>query len=768
MDVLFNSIDVRDLLSSPDIDDVNSPLSAPDLRLLIDSLQLRSVDIKSKVRQYILSHHSEFSTLFSQCSNVVSKSENLSSQVSDLIQLISDHPIEAQTKAVIDEILVKNREEKEKRELLGLLDVILELSDRLRFVKEEIKVGRVEHSAEALRELKAVLVTGNDEEKLPLVYGLLKDEWTECFEEMQEVLLQCMDNAVWFEQENNTVHLKYQLSIRGVDGIELHTILKAIDAVGILDYGLAKVADLMIKHVIMPVVSFRSTIVVEWINQESGNGVKANLKILPSADPNVVSIDGGSMYSVLIDVVKFITKSLCFENSTWMLCFGKLTWPRMSDLIVSNFLSKKVPDDASKLADFQKIVKCTSNFEASLKELMFIASSDGKDERLSKFADNVEVHFSSRKKVEILAKARNQLLQSDFRLSELFLQDGTRRNSKVKDDDNAESSSDLVVDLLFTSERCVVSEAASQLMKLVHGILKDVCLSSSRVGLEFYHSARDSLLLYEAIIPVKFERQLDSINHSAVLIHNDCHYLSQEILGLAFEYRSDFPASMKELVVFADLAPRFQMLAEEVLQRQIKLVIYNLKQAIDGANGFQNTHQMKQYESAKLSIDQVIFILEKVYIIWHRLLLPSAYKRSMSMVLEEVFSRIANDILLLDDIAAEETLQLQRLIHLLFENLSSLLDSVLAINQTGKLQESPVQTLDDLIPSLQKLHKLADLLDMPLKSITAAWETDELINHGFKQSEVEDFIRAIFADSPLRKECLRRIESRYYQAFSYS
>ncbi|KAL3368966.1 hypothetical protein AABB24_009661 [Solanum stoloniferum] len=581
---------------------------------------------------------------------------------------------------------------------------------------------------------------------------------------MQEVLLQCMDNAVWFEQENNTVHLKYQLSIRGVDGIELHTILKAIDAVGILDYGLAKVADLMIKHVIMPVVSFRSTIVVEWINQESGNGVKANLKILPSADPNVVSIDGGSMYSVLIDVVKFITKSLCFENSTWMLCFGKLTWPRMSDLIVSNFLSKKVPDDASKLADFQKIVKCTSNFEASLKELMFIASSDGKDERLSKFADNVEVHFSSRKKVEILAKARNQFLQSDFRLSE----DGTRRNSKVKDDDNAESSSDLVVDLLFTSERCVVSEAASQLMKLVHGILKDVCLSSSRVGLEFYHSARDSLLLYEAIIPVKFERQLDSINHSAVLIHNDCHYLSQEILGLAFEYRSDFPASMKELVVFADLAPRFQMLAEEVLQRQIKLVIYNLKQAIDGANGFQNTHQMKQYESAKLSIDQVIFILEKVYIIWHRLLLPSAYKRSMSMVLEEVFSRIANDILLLDDIAAEETLQLQRLIHLLFENLSSLLDSVLAINQTGKLQESPVQTLDDLIPSLQKLHKLADLLDMPLKSITAAWETDELINHGFKQSEVEDFIRAIFADSPLRKECLRRIESRYYQAFSYS
>lgn len=188
MDVLFNSIDVRDLLSSSNIDDVTLPLSAPDLRLLIDRLQVRSVDIKSKVRQYILSHYSDFSTLFTQCSDVVLRSEHLSSEVSDLIQLISDHPVEVETKAVIDDIVIRNRELKEKRELLGLLAVVLELSDKLRFVKEEIKVGRVEQAAEALRELKAVLVTSSDEtaafeERQPLVYGLLKDEWTECFEE---------------------------------------------------------------------------------------------------------------------------------------------------------------------------------------------------------------------------------------------------------------------------------------------------------------------------------------------------------------------------------------------------------------------------------------------------------------------------------------------------------------------------------------------------------------------------------------------------------
>lgn len=55
--------------------------------------------------------------------------------------------------------------------------------------------------------------------------------------------------------------------------------------------------------------------------------------------------------------------------------------------------------------------------------------------------------------------------------------------------------------------------------------------------------------------------------------------------------------------------------------------------------------------------DQVAFIIEKVRIIWEPLLLSYIYEKSMSVVLEAVFSRIAKDILLLDDMAAEETLQ---------------------------------------------------------------------------------------------------------------
>ncbi|PIN22147.1 hypothetical protein CDL12_05127 [Handroanthus impetiginosus] len=288
--------------------------------------------------------------------------------------------------------------------------------------------------------------------------------------------------------------------------------------------------------------------------------------------------------------------------------------------------------------------------------------------------------------------------------------------------------------------------------------MQDVCLLPPKVGLEFYHTTRNALVLYEAIIPVKLQKQLDSINQAAVLIHNDCLYLSQEILGLAFEYRPYFPSSLKEHAVFVDLAPKFQLMAEEVLQRQIQLVVHNLKQAIDGADGFQNTHQIKQFESAKFCIDQVAFIIEKVHIVWEPLLLPSVYENSMAMIFEFVFSRIAKEILTLDDMAAEETLQLQRLIHLLFEHLSSLLEPLLAVDHFRKSQEAQKER-DNFILSIWKLRKLAELLDMPLRSIIAAWESGELADCNFTSSEVEDFIRAIFTDSPLRKECLFRIEN---------
>lgn len=62
---------------------------------------------------------------------------------------------------------------------------------------------------------------------------------------------------------------------------------------------------------------------------------------------------------------------------------------------------------------------------------MFISPSDDKDNRLSNFAENVEVHFAFKKKTEILAKARNLLLECDFSIPQVSFHFSDWKNSSV-------------------------------------------------------------------------------------------------------------------------------------------------------------------------------------------------------------------------------------------------------------------------------------------------------------------------------------------------
>uniref|UniRef100_A0A7C8YH44 Uncharacterized protein n=2 Tax=Opuntia streptacantha TaxID=393608 RepID=A0A7C8YH44_OPUST len=754
MDVLFKSIDVRDLLSAPDLDDTSSPLSAPDLRLLIDRLDNHSQHIKSKVQEYIVSHQSHFSELLSLSSTSVSQSLSLSSQLDSLLSLLSNdgHPIDVEINSILKEIKTTVSNLESKKSQACVLRVIVKLSKNLSKVRELMQNGGLVEAVKLMLDLKRALRIDDKEEreKEVVVYELLRGQWFICFEEIQDLLVKLMENAVRFEHELSQIRVVFSSSVGGAHEIQLHTVLEAMDMLGILDYGVARTADLFMKFAIGPATNLRAP--VSFVEESFGSFVEngqAILKIIPSSDAKMEDVDGKALFLRLTTVVKFIYRHICLQSGRWMRCFGKLTWPRMSELIISNFLSKVVPDDASKLADFHTVMNTSSEFEIVLKEVMFISESDKNDQRLSNFADNVEVHFAVRKKAEILAKARQLILQFDFTIPLDF--DSKEPNS------GSDRKSHQFVDLLFSSESCMVSEAALQLMQLVHQTLRDICVSSPRVALQFYHAARDALQLYEAIIPIKLERQLDSVNQVAVLMHNDCLYLSQEILGLAFEYRPNLPSFMKEHAVFVDMAPRLQLVAEEILQKHIRVIASSLKEAVDGADGFQNTHQMPQYESAKFSLEQVVFILEKVRLIWEPVLLPSTYKRSMCVVLESVFSRITQDILLLDDIAAEETLQLQKLIHLLLESLVPLLESLSIIQVDKKSDQCFSRPLEADIPSLGKIRKLADLLDMSLKSVTEAWENGDLYGCGFVLTEVVDFIKAIFTDSPLRRDCLGRI-----------
>lgn len=52
------------------------------------------------------------------------------------------------------------------------------------------------------------------------------------------------------------------------------------------------------------------------------------------------TVDSEVIFSKIIEIVEFICERICFKNDLWIRSFGRLTWPRISELIIINILSK--------------------------------------------------------------------------------------------------------------------------------------------------------------------------------------------------------------------------------------------------------------------------------------------------------------------------------------------------------------------------------------------------------------------------------------------
>ncbi|KAM1048946.1 hypothetical protein ACFX2C_028100 [Malus domestica] len=78
------------------------------------------------------------------------------------------------------------KEVREKKALLELVRAIMAISEKLNGAREGLRNGRLRFAAEELKELKKALRISDDDridEREPVVYSLLRKEWSECFQE---------------------------------------------------------------------------------------------------------------------------------------------------------------------------------------------------------------------------------------------------------------------------------------------------------------------------------------------------------------------------------------------------------------------------------------------------------------------------------------------------------------------------------------------------------------------------------------------------------
>ncbi|KAJ7972405.1 centromere/kinetochore protein, putative (ZW10) [Quillaja saponaria] len=135
--------------------------------------------IQSPILPY--SHHQDFSNLFSLCNNAISQSYHISSDVSNILKLISDRPIDAEIWEIVEELKVK-------RELLILVRAIVEMNQRLKGVKEGLRNGRLKFVSEEVKDLKwcsGFLMIIRLTTKSQWCMGLSRKEWSQCFKDVR-------------------------------------------------------------------------------------------------------------------------------------------------------------------------------------------------------------------------------------------------------------------------------------------------------------------------------------------------------------------------------------------------------------------------------------------------------------------------------------------------------------------------------------------------------------------------------------------------------
>jgi hypothetical protein len=166
--------DVRELLLSTTADaDPSTPLSAPDLRLLIDRLRIRSDRLHASALSFASSHRAPLAAALLRAADSSASSSSLESSLASALAPLSSSPGLSDLRELSDRLLAARRELRERQEHLAAASSVADLAARLRAARASPDPLA---AAAAAAELKPLLVdpegSGSSQDEPVAVIGV--------------------------------------------------------------------------------------------------------------------------------------------------------------------------------------------------------------------------------------------------------------------------------------------------------------------------------------------------------------------------------------------------------------------------------------------------------------------------------------------------------------------------------------------------------------------------------------------------------------------
>jgi len=226
-------------------------------------------------------------------------------------------------------------------------------------------------------------------------------------------------------------------------------------------------------------------------------------------------------------------------------------------------------------------------------------------------------------------------------------------------------------------------------------------------------------------------------------------YLAHHCMILSFLYKKRLPAPLNEYVNFVDMVSPLRKLGEQYYVLHMGKQWEQLQELLNSAHGMGDTHQIVRFEEVQAAFNQILHIFSRLKSIWKDIIPPDIYFKAMGTLVDAIVVEIIDQVEKLKDISEDET-------HQLYSLLCSLSKCDELFTNIYRQAKKKSKSTSDYVPHWDKLMNLKDLLELNMAGIMERYNTGKLKD--FTAAELKGLIKALFADTPLRRKNLELIK----------
>ncbi|XP_068096888.1 centromere/kinetochore protein zw10 homolog [Hyperolius riggenbachi] len=759
-------------------------LEKEDLSTKISRLSRKVEEVKGEVCDMINKKYDEFLPSMQSAEDLVTQVNNLNKDV-DFLKARIENEVQNDLKVAISEFTELKQQLEKNTLILAVLQQLQEFNSAIEkyncTLTERNYISAAEHLEKAQSCLKILKSRKGFELKVLKALGI------ELTVQKQNMLYHLGEEwqklAVWKlpplkDYSSLEMILKTELHLCTLPSPEesnsgpiLGSVLQSLAILGELNTKMKFFSQLLLNYILKPLVTYPS---LHVLVESQPQGVILRFE---SMTTDLVHPSPAQVFMKLKLVLELLHNHLLDvpvenqkgqEGSKVILAevLGELIWEEISEAIIKDCLVYSIPNNSSKLEQYEEVIKATEEFENALKGMGYLK---GDATELLKYARNINAHFASKKCQEVIVTARNLMTSEIHNTVKISpnskivlpnLQSPTGEKVKGKKSPSQEASAleneAKLSQHTFCLPTCRISESVEKLMQLSYQTLSEATASNAPCSIQLFYTVRNIFHLFYDVVPTYHKQNLQKLPQLSAIHHNNCMYIAHHLLTLGHQFRYHLPAPLSDgAATFVDMVPGFRRLGTEAFLAQMRTQKEELLERLSNAKSFSSMEDEANYTAAHKAIRQVIHQLSRLGKVWQDVLPEAIYCKAMGTLLNTAITEMISKITALEDISTEDGERLYTLCRTMIEEGPLVFTPLPEDAKNKKFQEEvPIY-----VQKWMKFKELMIILQANLQEIVDRWADGKgPLATEFSTNEVKSLIRALFQNTDRRAAALARIK----------